>query len=367
MGVIALKAATSALAPALLGFPLRTMVLVGLALAQVGEFSFILLQSGLDLHLIDLKTYQMFLGVSIITMAITPFIMGWGNALADGAMRLPLPRRIREGFARHEENSVSKETNAALSDHLIIIGFGINGRNVAKAATVAGIPYSILEMNPETVHREKANGEPIVYGDATQPEVLAHVNISAARVVVVAIPDPVATRRVIEAARHINPIVHIIARTRFFQEMEPLYALGASDVIPEEFETSVEIFTRVLLKYMVPREKIEEFISEVRSGAYQMFRSLSKQHPSFTDLRSALGNVHINTVRVDPKSGLVGNTVSEIELRKKFSVTLLAVRRGAEVMSNPSGDTRLGGNDALVLLGSLEAIERVSRAARAPE
>jgi CPA2 family monovalent cation:H+ antiporter-2 len=158
--------------------------------------------------------------------------------------------------------------------------------------------------------------------------------------------------------------VHIIARTRFFQEMEPLYALGASEVIPEEFETSVEIFTRVLLKYLVPREKIEEFITEVRADAYQMFRSLSKQHSTFTDLRSALGNAHISTIRVDPKSEIVGKSVSEIDLRKEFGVTLLAVRRGAEVMSNPSGTTCLCGNDALVLLGKPEAIARVERLAK---
>jgi len=359
--VIVLKGAVAFFVPAVLGFPLRTMVLVGLAVAQVGEFSFILLQSGLDLHIVDLKTYQTFLGVSIITMVATPFIMGWGNALADVALKLPFSKRMKSGLATRQTGDSQAGSAKKFQDHLIIIGYGINGRNVAKAAMVASIPYIILEMNPETVRSEKAKGEPIIYGDATQPEVLTHLNIKGARVVVVGIPDPVATRRVIEVARQINPLVHIIARTRFFQEMEPLYALGASEVVPEEFETSVEIFTRVLLKYLVPREKIEEFIAEVRSGAYQMFRSLSKQHPSFTDLRSALVNVQISTLRVDPNAIVVGKTLSEIDLRKKFGVTLLAVRRGAEVMSNPSGNTCLCGSDALVLLGNPDALERVAQ------
>jgi len=359
VGVIVLKGLIGAFVPIVLGFPLRTIVLTGLAIAQVGEFSFILLQTGLDMHLVDFKTYQTFLGVSIITMAAAPFIMGWGNAVADFALKLPFPRRIKAGLARRENSVQNLAEAAALRDHLIIIGYGINGRNVAKAALVASIPYCILEMNPETVQREKANGEPIIYGDATQPEVLTHVHLKSARVVVVAIPDPVATRRIIEVARQISPIVHIIARTRFFQEMEPLYALGASEVIPEEFETSVEIFTRVLMKYLVPREKIEEFITEVRSDAYQMFRSLSKQHPTFTDLRSALVNVQIITVRIGPHAPVVGKSLSEIDLRKKFGVTLLAIRRGAEVMSNPSGDTCLCENDALVLLGKPEAVQEV--------
>jgi monovalent cation:H+ antiporter-2, CPA2 family len=310
------------------------------------------LQSGLDLRLIDVKMYQTLLGVSILTMVATPFIMASGNFVAAAMLKLPLPKRIKSGLVIQETQN---DTHPDIQkDHLIIVGYGMNGRNVARAAKVAGIPYVILEMNPETVRNEKAKGEPIYYGDATQEEVLRHIKINSARVMVVAIPDPAATRRVIEVARAINPLVHIIARTRFFQEMAPLYELGASEVIPEEFETSVEIFTRVLLNYLVPREKIERFVAEVRSDGYQMFRSLSRQHPSLSDLKLAIPDVQISTVRINPNSTIVGRTLSDIDLRKKFGVTLLAIRRGAETISNPSGDMCLCQNDVLVLMGKAD-------------
>jgi CPA2 family monovalent cation:H+ antiporter-2 len=359
LGVLFIKTLIAGTSTGILGFPLRTMVLVGLALGQVGEFSFILMQAGFDSHIIDRNVYNLFLGVSILTMAMTPIVMGAGNLLTRAMLKLPLPARLKSGL-NTQEMDIGLIQTQGLEDHLVIIGYGINGRNVARAAKVAGIPYIIIEMNPETVRKEKSQGVPIYYGDATSDAVLLHAYIQKARVLVVAIPDIVATRRVIEVARKLNPLVHIIARTRFFQEMAPLYELGASEVIPEEFETSVEIFTRVLLKYLVSSEKIEHFIAEVRSDGYQMFRSISKEHPLLTDLKVALPDIQINTLSINPRSTVTGKTLSEIDLRKKFGVTLLAIRRGTEILSNPSGDECLCANDVLVVLGKPENMAQIA-------
>lgn len=353
LGVLVIKSLIAGTVSGLLGFPLRTMVLVGLSLGQAGEFSFILMQAGLDGNIIDRPVFNLFLGVSIFTMAMTPVVMGAGNLLTRVMLKMPLPARVKSGL-KNEETDLFHPGTQGLEDHLVIIGYGMNGRNVARAATVAGIPYTIIEMNPETVRKEKTKGVPISYGDATSDAVLLHVNIHKARVLVVAIPDPVATRRAIEVARKLNPLVHIIARTRFFQETATLYELGASEVIPEEFETSVEIFTRVLLKYLVPQEKIEHFIAEVRSDGYQMFRSISKGNPSLDELKLALPDIQINSLSVHPRSSITGKTLSEIDLRRKFQVTLLAIRRGAEILSNPSGEVHLYANDILIVLGKPE-------------
>ncbi len=355
LGVLVLKSIIACFATVLLGFPFRTSILVGLALSQVGEFSFILSRTGVEHGLLAGNIYQMFLAFSVLSMAATPFIITLAPRAADIILRLPLPKRLISGFYPVSEIEVKGK-----KDHLIIIGFGVNGRNVAQAARLSGIPYAVIEMNPETVRNEQAQGEPIYYGDSTQEVVLQHANIKDARIVVVAINDPTATRRITEVIRRLNPKVHLIVRTRYLQEMKPLYELGADEVIPEEFETSVEIFTRVLAKYLIPRDEIERLVAEVRSGGYEMFRSLSKKSSSFSDLKLQLPNVEISTLRVAERSPLVGKSLANIELRKKYEVTVLAIRRNSQILSNPNVNIPLCANDVLFVLGSSDKIAEVT-------
>ena len=355
LGVLALKTVIAGFVTVLLGFPLRTAILVGLALSQVGEFSFILSKTGIEYGLLTGNIYQMFLSVSVLSMAATPFIIALAPRSADFVLRLPIPRRLKSGLY-----PVQGIKRTRKQDHLVIIGFGINGRNLAQAARVGGIPYVIIEMNPETVKDEKAKGEPIYYGDATQDAVLQQADTKNARIVVVAINDPTATRRITEVVRRLNPKVHLMVRTRYLQELKPLYELGADEVIPEEFETSVEIFARVLAKYLVPRDEIERFIARVRSDSYDMFRSLSKESASFSDLTLQLPDVEISTLRVGVRSALAGKSLAQIELRKRYGVTVLAIRRGSQILSNPDGDMQPFANDVLFVLGPPDKLAEVT-------
>ncbi len=351
LGILVLKSIIVGFTTVLLGFPFRTSILVGLALSQVGEFSFILSKTGIEHGLLAGNTYQIFLAFSVLSMAATPFIITLSPRIADIILLLPLPKRLISGFYPVPEIKVKVK-----KDHLIIIGFGVNGRNVARAARLAGIPYAIIEMNPETVRSEQARGEPIYYGDSTQEVVLQQANIENARIIVVAINDPAATRRITEIIRRLNAKVHLIVRTPYIQEMKPLYELGANEVIPEEFETSVEIFTRVLAKYLIPRAEIEKLIAEIRSDGYEMFRSFYKKSLSLSDLKLQLPDVEISTLKVTERSPLIGKSMAEVSLRKRFGVTVLAIRRNSQILSNPQADTRFLSNDILVVLGLPEKI-----------
>ncbi len=354
LSVLVLKAIIAGSVTILLGFPFRTSILVGLALSQVGEFSFILSKTGVEHGLLAGNIYQMFLAFSILSMAATPFIIALAPRLADIILRLPLPKRLITGFYPIPEINIKSK-----KDHLIIIGFGMNGRNVARAARLSGIPYAIIEMNPETVKSEHAKGEPIYYGDSTQETVLQNANIKNARIAVVAINDPTATRRITEVIRRISPKVHLIVRIRYLQEMKPLYELGADEVIPEEFETSVEIFTRVLTKYLMPRDEIERLVAEVRADGYEMFRSISKASASLSDLKLQLHDVDISTFRIAQGSPLIGKTLVQIELRRRYGVSVVAIRRDSQILSNPGADMVLHSNDVLFVLGSSEKISEV--------
>ncbi len=268
LAVMLVKFNLCGLTGTILGLPLRSTLLAGFALAQIGEFSFILAGFGMKEGLLGEGTYQMFLSAAVVSMAMTPFIIGSAGRLADLILKLPLPASVRYGVKPLPEAEPGYP-----GEHLVIVGFGLNGRNVARAAKQIGIPYVIIEMNPATVREARSRDEPIFFGDATQEATLKHAHIETARVVVVAIPDAPASERITQLARQLNPDVHIIIRTRFLSEVETLYRLGADAVIPEEFETSVEIFSRVLEQFGIEDEKIGDMAEDLRSDCYRLFRS----------------------------------------------------------------------------------------------
>jgi len=337
-----------------LRYPLKTMLLVGFSLSQVGEFSFVLSRAGLKEGLIPEYNYQLFLGVSVLTMIATPFVINLANRLGQAVGRLPLPQRLTAGLrVSGYPDTTPRE------DHLVIVGYGVGGRHVSQAAKSTGIPYVIIEMNPETVRAESRKGEPIFYGDATHEAVLRHAGIQSARILVITIPHAAATRAITALAKRINPLLHVVARTRYVQEVEHLYELGANEVVPEEFETSVEIFARVLRNYLVPKEEIEHFIGDIRAGGYEMLRTLSPEAASCYDLRHCLPGVHIDTIRVEKGAAVTGKTLGSTEMRKRYGVTVLAVQRKGFVNPNPSVDQVFEEGDLVFLMGTPESLSAV--------
>jgi CPA2 family monovalent cation:H+ antiporter-2 len=346
IGILLGKGVTGAVATLAMGYPLRTMVLTSMALAQIGEFSFVLARAGSVAGLMGGETYQVFIAAAVITMLAAPFLLRVAPIVADRAAQLPLARWL-DGRSQLEE----EVRGMPLKDHVIIAGFGLNGRNVARALTAANIPYLVLEMNPETVRLERRKGAPIAYGDAAQEAVLRHAHVEAARVVVVAISDAAATRRVVELARRLNPGVYLIARTRYSQEVGPLSALGANEAIPEEFETSIEIFARVLRRYLVPREDIERQIAAIREDGYEMLRQLRPPPLLFPEIHRHLADLEVETFRVGTEAPAVGKTLAELHLREQVGITVLAIQRDGETLTNPWGGTSIQAGDLVIALG----------------
>ncbi len=365
IGVILLKTLLATLAVFILGFPLRTCLIAGLTLSQVGEFSFILSRTGLSYELLTTETYQIFLAVSLVTMAATPFIMRLAPGVGDWIAELPLPEGLKLGLYPLNTEHVKTEREQ-LKDHLIIIGYGLNGRNLARAARGSGIPYIIIEMNPDTVRAERAKSEPIFYGDATKQTTLEHAHISTCRVVVIAISDAAATRNITTVCKRYYPHVHVIARTRFLQEMEPLHDLGADEVIPEEFETSVQIFTRVLRHYLIPNQEIEKFVAELRLHDYETLRRVSKP-VTFTTLKQTIPELEISTFRLTKKSPFAGKSLAEIDLQNRYEVTALLIQRDGEAHIQPKGRTKLQANDAVTIIGKPDKIAELDAVLRASD
>jgi CPA2 family monovalent cation:H+ antiporter-2 len=148
--------------------------------------------------------------------------------------------------------------------------------------------------------------------------------------------------------------------------VEALKELGADTVIPEELETSVEIVSRVLASYLVPRREIEAFVSEIRAGDYEMWRRPAGGRPSLFDLRQTLTDVEITTLRVDPGSAIVGQRLSDTDLRRLYGVSVVAIRRGEELIPNPGGDETVHAGDLLMVLGLGEEIAAATELVAAP-
>lgn len=351
VGVLILKSAIAGGVTLFLGYPIRTGVLVGLALAQVGEFSFILSKTGLDSGLLSQDEYQLFLAVSVMTIAVTPFVIALSPRAADLLFRLPLPDKMKTGLP-------FAEITEKRENHLVIVGYGFVGRNLARAARVGELPYLILEMNPEVVREERTAGEPIHYGDATQELVLRHANVETARALVVAVSDEMTTRRIVEMARKLSPKVYIMARVRYLREAAALYDLGADEVIPEEFETSVEIFSRVLGRYLIPRAEIEKIIVEARSHGYEMFRNVEIEPSKLSDLRRYLPNVEVVTIKVENRAPASEKTLADLELRKKLGVNVIGILRKSGNILNPTSETEINAGDVLLVLGTFEQIAK---------
>jgi CPA2 family monovalent cation:H+ antiporter-2 len=345
-GIVLGKVFTGMIATLTMGYPLRTAVLTGLALAQIGEFSFVLARAGFGADLIGEEIYQAFVAAAVITMLVAPFLLRVAPIMADRAAQLPLARWL-PGRPRPE----AEVSHTPLTDHVVIAGFGLNGRNVARALAAASIPYLVLEMNPETVRTERSKGTPITYGDASHEAVLRHAHIETARVVVVAISDAAATRRVVELARRLHPGVYLIARTRYSHEVGPLSALGANEAIPEEFETSIEIFARVLRRYLVPREDIERQIAAIREDGYEMLRLLRPPPLFLPEIQQHLADLEVESFRVEADAPAVGRTLAELRLRERVGITVLAIQRHGETLTNPWGGMALQTGDLVISLG----------------
>lgn len=342
--ILTVKAGAAAGAVALVGFPARIMILVALGLAQVGEFSFVLLAVGREHGLIDRDLFQTFIAASILTLLAAPVLVG-------------LAPRLAAWLSRGRTAEAAAEPPGGLRNHVVIVGFGVNGRNLAHVLKAAQIRYRVVELDAGLVRQGLRAGEPVVYGDATRREILEHAGVPTAGAVVFGISDLEAVRRAIPLARSLNPGLYILVRTRLVDETEDLLRRGADEVVAQELETSIEIFTRVLERYHVPRNVIRAETRLLRAEGYLMMRT-----PADTGLSAALIDAlsagTTDVFRLDGASAAAGKSLREIDLRRRTGASLLAVVRDGTSHPNPGADFRLESGDDLVLMGSHQEMER---------
>jgi len=352
--VLFFKAVIAGGSALILGMPLRSAIIGGIALSQVGEFAFVVAHSGITLGLVTDYGYQLFLAVSLLTMGVTPSLMYCSNIIASYADKLPLPNRLKTGL----QYKLTDSSHGPATGHVIICGFGIRGRHIARAAKAANMPYLILEMNPETVKAEKLKGEPIRYGDPSHPSVLVHAGIRTASTVAVVINDPIASKHIVKLARSLNVNAYIITRTRYFQEVPLMLKAGANDVIPDEFGSSLEIFTRILQKASIPLDTLYRFVDELRTEGYEALGLQNRAIKPNSNFSIESPEVKIETLSLNEGSTLIGKTIFESELKKAHGLTVLMIKRQNGTISLIHPETDLQASDSVVLFGSHDNLQK---------
>lgn len=345
-GVLLIKPLIAALASLAVGLPLRQAVLSGMALAQVGEFSLVATKAGVSAGLLSQEVFQSVLVVAVLSMLATPLLIQAAPRLADQLVNTPLGRWSAQ---RTQLTAIESGTHSAPS--VLIVGFGVTGRNLAASCRRCDVPYAVVELNAALVKEARSEGFPVHYGDASQPAILELARARQTRAIVVVIDDPGAARRIVELARRIAPDVFILVRTRYLREVEPLSALGADEVIADELEVSIEVFSRVLARMLVPRERIKELIGDVRGEWRRMARSLAPEATRVHDLRVVLPDLATHSIPVREDTPWVGKTIASSGLRHDHGVTVLAVQRSGETIANPGGDVLLQAGDVLFVIG----------------
>jgi monovalent cation:H+ antiporter-2, CPA2 family len=356
-GFLGAKGVLATVAALFMRFPARVAWLAGVGLAQFGEFGFVLTRLAQSGGVIDDSEAGPLLTAGIISMFFTPLLLRAAPHIKAGERLLaPLERLI--GVRSIDE--VDESTNGRpvqLENHVVIVGFGLAGRFVARTLQACGSQFVVLELDPANVRKGKRLGLPVYYGDATSEEALHHAHLQRARLVVLLMNDPQAAHRVVDTIRRLMPTIPVLMRTRYLVERRNLMALGASDVVAEEVEGAVEIIARLLRSIDVPRNVIDQRIHEVRADTQTSERTHTVPRHRLVDVPH-LADLKIESALVHPGSAAVGETPISLRLRSQTGALVVAVWRHDRMLERPDPGDSFTPGDLVYLVGTTDAIAR---------
>ena len=352
--VIVIKTMVAGSTAFMLGHTFRGTVVVGLAMAQIGEFSFILAKVGQSYQILTDFYYQLFLAVTIVSMSITPFVIMISKPAANMMLKLPIPPILIKGLFPLQEIDVP-----AMQNHIVLIGKDSRSLNLSRMASRMKLPYVSIVFDPASARARQMKGETAIYGDALNEPILRKAHTETAEIVVISIGETITALGIIAKVRDINKHAHIIVRSKYVSNIEDFYKMGANQVIPEEFETAIELFERVLKKLLIPKGEIESAISRIRDDNYGIF--LEKEENDTVTLTDMIPDVEIVALKAGNYEIFPGNSLKEIRLRKLYGLTVVAVKRDGEILENPGAGFIFNTEDVVYVLGKPERIAQLSQ------
>jgi CPA2 family monovalent cation:H+ antiporter-2 len=343
-------ASVSALA---MRFPLRTAVVAGAWLAQFGEFGFVLLREGMKAGLVSESEAALVISAGVLTIFVTPLVGRLGPAAAARAALLrPLERLL--GVRGMDEPAPA---HAALSGHVVVVGYGVAGRVVARALRDSAVPYIVIEMNADAVRAAQEAGEPAYYGDICSEETMRLAGVSRARALVMLINDPRAAERAIETARRHAPGTTLLVRTRYLATAPLLARLGAADAVVDEVEAGLEMLARVLQFAGTPRNAIMDRVRDARDATLDSARASTIPRRRLRDVAD-LVDLKIEPIAIREGAHAAGRSLAEMAVRSRTGALVVAIKRGGALLDHPDPSAPLQTGDLLYLVGSGSALRR---------
>ena len=322
----------------------------GVVVAQSGEFGFALLTLLLRRELLDPDIVQPLLAATVLSMVLSPLLIRHN-------------RRITRAFLGETgppHNEAMRETRTTLAvadrDHVVICGFGRVGQNIARVLEQTGFEYIALDLDPYRIRLGRQAGDPVIYGDAGQEEVLENVGIAHASCVVVTFTKPEVALRILRSVRELRPDVPVLVRTQDDSKLEELQAAGATEVVPETFEASLMLLSHLLLLLKLPVSRVIRTVNDIRSHRYGMLRQYFRAADAELLDDSHAFREELHSVILPPHAWAVGRSIDELA-RRGSKAAVSAVRRDGIVGRDPGPDTIFKEGDVVVVCGTPEAVE----------
>jgi CPA2 family monovalent cation:H+ antiporter-2 len=323
----------------------------GIVMSIGGEFGValcsLLLQAGLAAE----RLAEPLLVAIVLSMVLSPLILNNNKRVA----RLLLRERAPAPTASEREDAATGQI--ARREHVILCGFGRVGQNVARVLESQGFEYIALDLDPARIRAARQAGDPVVFGDSADEELLATAGVANASAVVISFSDPATSIGILRSVRRLRPEVPVLVRTRDDARIQELQDAGATDVVPETFEASLMLVSHVLMLLQVPVASVVRTVGDIRNNRYTVLRNIVGHGESRPVDERSEHREEIKSVVVPPGAWAVGRTLGEVRHRG-IEVTFTGVRRQGILGREPAGDTVLRDGDIVVIYGQPEELER---------
>ncbi|QYO62497.1 cation:proton antiporter [Leptolyngbya sp. 7M] len=342
-------------------YSFKTSLIVGLGLAQIGEFSFVLASKGQALGLVSRRVYLLILGTTAVTLVVTPFVLRIVPKLTDWAEDVPWLKRLLDG----SEDPIEVAEDLPTQNHIVVCGYGRVGRNIVRLLQAYKQPVIVIDQSEQSIQELREANIPYIYGNAASLHVLESAGVDQARGLAIALPDPMSTRLCLKRALELAPDIDAVVRATQDKDLELLYQLGAREVVQPEFEASIELSAHLLTGLGVPLPVIQREVQQLRGSRYQEFRPERLPEQVSRELKVAAQDMNSKWYNLPEGSPLVGMTLEETDLRRLTGVSLMAIeRQTGEEIDYPDTQTQLEEGDRLLVVGEPDELAAFSELAK---